>query len=330
MDLKFILVANHNLINAGGTESYTFAIIEELIKRGYQVEYFTFNKGVYSGKIERDLGVRFMSRKKYDLILANHYACINYLFRKGIIIQTSHGIFHKKEQPSRFANAYVSISEEVAEHLKAKGKESTIIYNSVNTCKFNIQHKLHPTLETVLSLCHSDEANGLIKRSCDLLGIAFIEQSKYRNPIWKMEDLINKADLVVGLGRSAFEAMACGRPIIVFDHRHYFYACGDGYIRDSVEDSLRFNCSGRFKRKQFTQLEFAGELLKYNAKDGLFFREFALQNLNIEINIQKYLSIAAGYKVNRSYSPGTRCLNYLLSCWFFVFYNIKYKVLRQD
>jgi hypothetical protein len=65
-----ILVANNHLSQTGGTENYTYAIIVELVKLGHQVEYFTFEKGMVSDMIE-NLGVKFRSKKIYDLIIAN-------------------------------------------------------------------------------------------------------------------------------------------------------------------------------------------------------------------------------------------------------------------
>ena len=43
-----ILIATNNLANTAGTQAYTYAIIQELIKLGHYVEYFTFDKGLVS------------------------------------------------------------------------------------------------------------------------------------------------------------------------------------------------------------------------------------------------------------------------------------------
>ncbi len=95
-----ILVATNHLKSIGGTETYSYAIIEELKSRGLNVEYFTFHKGLVSEKIERDLKVSFMKKRNYDLILANHYTTVDRLFGKGFIIQTCHGIFPPLERPN--------------------------------------------------------------------------------------------------------------------------------------------------------------------------------------------------------------------------------------
>ena len=38
--------------------------------------------------------------------------------------------------------------------------------------------------------------------------------NKYTNPVWKIEELMRESDLVVSLGRGAYEAMACGCPVV--------------------------------------------------------------------------------------------------------------------
>ena len=295
---KNILVANHHLASAGGTETYSYAIIEELVTKGYQVEYFTFHKGEFSARIEKDLQVPFMSRKKYDLILANHNTCIDYLFTKGFIIQTCHGIYPDLEQPSPNADAYVAISEEVNLHLQKLQYRSKIILNGINIHRFTVTKPVSNTLQCVLSLCHSEEANDVLRAACAATGATLLILDKYNHPVWEVEQTINKADLVVGVGRSAYEAMACGRPVIIFDSREYYPSCGDGYVKDILEDSIRNNCSGRFSNKSYTAKDLIIELKKYNAQDSDYFRKFAEAHLNIQTAVREYLHYADEFKNN--------------------------------
>ena len=61
-----ILVTNNHLKTYGGSETFTYALIEELCRLGHHLEYFTFEKGLTSNKIEQNLNVHFFSRKKYN------------------------------------------------------------------------------------------------------------------------------------------------------------------------------------------------------------------------------------------------------------------------
>ena len=287
--VKHILVANHHLDKVGGTESYTYAMAEELVKRGYHVEYFTFFRGEVSHRLEKDFSIRFMSGKKYDLILANHNTCVNYLFGKGFVIQTCHGVFPELEQPSPNADAYVAISEEVKKHLQQLGYTSRVILNGINLERYRLLQPLHTQLTCVLSLCHSAMANAALEKACEGVGTKLIVVDKYNNPVWEVEQKINEADIVVGVGRSAYEAMACGRPVIIFDHRDYYPSCGDGYVKDRIGESILNNCSGRDSNRSYTALQLESELRKYDPADGAFFRKFAENRLDIRNSVTEYL-----------------------------------------
>ena len=103
--------------------------------------------------------------------------------------------------------------------------------------------------------------------------------------------------MVIGIGRSIYDAMACGRCIISYDYRDYINeAIGDGYLnQDNIVDSIRCNCSGRSSRKTFNKEQFIQELRKYDPKDGKWAREYALNNLNIKNSALTYLSFYNSY-----------------------------------
>lgn len=286
-----ILVANHHLTQTGGTENYTYAIIVELLRRGHTVEYFTFRKGDISDKIEA-LGVRFKSKRIYDLIIANHNTTIDFLHKNGYIIQTCHGVTPELEQPSIYADFYVSVSYEVQQYLKSKNIYSLIINNGIDCQRFSPRKELNDNLTSVLSLCQSEEANSFLMNCCEDLNIKLKKINKHTDNLWELELYINEADLIVGIGRSLYDSMACGRAVISYDNRSYSKDLGDGYLNESnIKQSLRYNCSGRGSQKTFTKETFIEELKKYDKSDGHYMRNFALENLNIKLSVNKYLNI---------------------------------------
>lgn len=292
-----ILVANNHLVGTGGTENYTYALIVELLRLGHKVEYYTGTKGEIALFIE-NLGVKFRTKNVYDLIIANHTTMIKALNKRGFIIQTCHGKFVELEQPHPKADFHVSITQEVYDHLTSKGYESTIIHNGIDCDRYYPRRKIKNKLETVLSLCQSDKANSFIEECCKELNLNFIKANKFKENIWNLEEIINQADLVVGIGRSLYDAMACGRCVISFDSREYSGTYGDGYLNsENIVESLKYNCSGRGLNKTFTKEEFIVELLKYNPEDGDFFRKFALNKLNIKRAVNGYLNIQRPFKL---------------------------------
>ena len=291
-----ILLGTHYLAKTGGTESYTFALAMELKRLGHEVEHFAIIRGGVSSMLE-EKGVPFMTSDHYDLILANHTTVVEQLWPKGFIVQTCHGNIAELEQPSPYADAYVAVSEEVREHLQSKGyRAAAVIANGIDCNRFCQKKPVSPTLQTVLSLCQSDVANDFIRRCCQQEGIRFLQSNKFTDNVWAIEDLINESDLVVGLGRSAYDAMACGRCVLVYDYREYMGEfLGDGMLTpESIQKSMLCNCSGRSNRLKYNEETFIKELQKYSPELGAWGREFALEHLNIEKAVEAYLNIYRG------------------------------------
>ncbi len=291
-----ILLGTHYLAKTGGTESYTFALAMELKRLGHEVEHFAIIRGGVSSMLE-EKGVPFMTSDHYDLILANHTTVVEQLWPKGFIVQTCHGNIAELEQPSPYADAYVAVSEEVREHLRSKGyRAAAVIANGIDCNRFCQKRPVSPTLQTVLSLCQSDVANDFIRRCCQQEGIRFLQSNKFTDNVWSIEELINESDLVVGLGRSAYDAMACGRCVLVYDYREYMGEfLGDGMLTpESIQKSMLCNCSGRSNRLKYNEKTFIKELQKYSPELGAWGREFALEHLNIEKAVEAYLDIYRG------------------------------------
>lgn len=293
-----ILVGNNGLAEPGGSETYTYAVCKELKSRGFEVHAIgKLGPGTISKKLN-EIGVPTFFNTingNYDLILLSHSSSIGLAKNtKGFKVQTCHGVYPKLEQPVPGMDAYVSISEEVQEHLLNKGFKSIIIRNGVDCDRFKPVKKLNNNIKNVVSLAHSDPANVIIKKACDELGLNLIENNKFKCWRWDMENVINQGDVVISLGRGAYESMACGRNVIIFDKRRYVNlpAIGDGIItKENVNDFLKNNCSGRFSMKEFSYKTLVDELKKYDSKYGDQLRDYALNHLNIKQQVDKYLKL---------------------------------------
>ncbi len=286
-----ILVGNNHLEKTGGTENYTYALALALKELGHEVEYFTFHKGPISDKLENE-GIKFMSHSHYDLICANHTTVVQYLSSYGFTIQTCHGVFVELEQPSPLADWHVGVTQEICDHIRALGYDCGLLLNGIDCNRFSPINPLSKELKCVLSLCQNDIINEFIKDCCNSIGVKFMASNKYTDNVWDIENQINQADLVVGIGRSLYDAMACGRCVLSFDRRDYMNeSIGDGYLdKSNIDKSIYHNLSGRGLHKTFSKEEFIAELKKYNPADGVWAREYALRNLNIKNQALTYIS----------------------------------------
>lgn len=279
-----ILCTNFNLINPGGSETFTYTLSKELARRGHEVEVTAFLAGEF---MERFTHAKLNPQPgpEYDLMLVNHAPCLQELRNvKGRKILTCHGTLGV-ENPTSGADRYVAISEEVQRHMKTAGYEAEVIFNGVDCERFRPINPINKHLTSVYSLCQGEQANDMVKEACRIAGWQFSDKRGF-----DVEQYINESDLVVSLGRGVYEAMACGRSVLVFDSRHYMGLLGDGLLTwDNIEESKRFNCSGRAFKKRFGIPNLIAEMEKYNPVQGAFNREHALENMNIEKQVERYL-----------------------------------------
>ena len=292
-----ILVTNHWLKKLGGSEIFTYTLAGKLKQLGHDVELFTNVHGMVSNRIATDFKIPVVDvakQRHYDLILANHNTCVRqaFLVFKGKIIQTCHGTTPKLEQPSSFANEYVSISAEVAEHVAVLGHHSHIIRNGIDCDRFKPITNINKHIRTVLSLTHSEHLNAMLSQLFARHGIKLIALNKFKNPVWDVEKYINQADLVISLGRGAYEAMACGRPVLVLDKRPYQSLLGDGLLTpDNIDQSSHYNCSGRALRLKDLPMMIEQTIANYNSEMQSWCRGYALKKLNMTVQINKYLDL---------------------------------------
>jgi len=301
-DEKSILVGIYSLDRVGGAELYTCDLIRQLKQKdNIAVEFYAMVQGKLADYVSEELQVRYMSKERYDLILVTHNAAVEALYGKGPIIQICHGAILDLEFPSVYADYHVGISKEICDSLDSKGFPNCLVLNGLD---LNQKYPIRPpneTLKRVLSLCQSEEANAMLQNACNRLEVEFVSFNKHENPVFNIEQEINKADLVVGIGRSIYDAMACGRPCVVFDSRGYNGNKGDGYLHPELFDTfVRNNCSGRFRNRAYTEEELVLEIQKYNAADGARLRQIAEKQLNVVNTAEALLDTV------RCISPETR------------------------
>lgn len=280
-----ILITNLYIDSFRGSENWCYAMASELIRRGHQVDIYSPRLGKFFNEFEK-IGCKFSKEGNYDLILENHNVLNRNKF-KGFIIHTCHGIVKEEKPMSGVLN--VAVANSAAKHWGI----DIVIPNGIDCIRMKSNNNLNQNIKKVLSLCMSDTANDVLKTICSDMEVEF--ESLYGKFVFNVEDKINSADIVVGVGRSLLDAMACGRPVVSFDDRNYYKTrmLGYGYITpDKFDKYLKDSWTGNAEQKTLSKLDLAKEIfVKYNPLDGEVNRKFVLENYSIDKTVDLYLAI---------------------------------------
>jgi glycosyltransferase involved in cell wall biosynthesis len=296
-----ILVGQNHLDTLGGSETFTYTLIKGLKKLGHDVELLVGQPnrlGIMSDKIEDDFKIRANRlTTSYDACFLSHQSSvksyISYLKGQPLnnVFQIVHGTIPPEEQPVIHNGLkYIAISKEVQNYLKTKyGLDSVYISNFVDLDRFNFK-QTRPQLKSCLSLSQSSSFNEILAEICKKKNIIFYSNNKFTNPIFDIENQIYKADLVFSLGRGCYESMACGRNVIVADHRPYQNSYSDGFLTQANYYNFHENnCSGRKMKIPTTEEFLINELEKYDQNYGYELRQVALKSLNMNKNCKLLL-----------------------------------------
>ncbi len=304
-----ILVGSNNLKSTGlGTYNYTQVI--ELISRGHDVDVVTLFRGKISEQLSSNMIELDEIKNSYDLILLSQNDITEELIKRNVSghkIFTVHGLAFlwndiPNEQTLSYVDNVVSISKEIKQYLKGKNIESTVVNQPVDCRRFtpiDLPRWGKGNIK-VISMVRGYESEILVRSACEMIGYEYMGTQKpveYEfhdndedNVIFKVEDKIREADIVVGLGRCVYETLSCGRNALVFDDRDYQGNLGDGMVTPSNIDDLNiYNFSGRFSNKSLRVEDLVRELKKYNPEYGSFFRDWILENCNVVDTIDQYL-----------------------------------------
>lgn len=290
---KKVLVGIYSLDRVGGAELYTCDLIKQFKQRDdVDVEFFAMKQGRLADYVESELGINHLTKEHYDLILTTHNVTVDELLGKGLIVQICHGAILDLELPALRADFHVGISKEICDSLDNKGFPNRLVLNGLDLEQKRPITQPNEQLRKVLSLCQSEEANEMLGNVCNRLGLEFASFHKHINPSFTIEQEINKADMVVGIGRSIYDAMACGRPCVVFDARGYNGNKGEGYLYPDLFDTfVQKNCSGRLSNHMYSEDELLLEFEKYNPQDGERLREIAEEKLDVVTSADALLNV---------------------------------------
>lgn len=279
-EVKSILLANSDMTYRGGTQAWIRQLAQTL-GQCHKVDVFTL------GAQPTDLSL-FTPGRAYDIALINHWTTMQALRHAniGTRIVTVHGVLPFEEIPVLGADAYVSVSEAVQEHIPLP---STVIRNPIDTNYFapRVLPAASPEpLRVAFVSNRQGEALPILREACVIAGMELRVVGK-ENGVADPREIYLWADIVVGIARVAMEALTCGRNVLCFDYQGYHGMA----TRERLPELYRSNFGGHIPGRWPTPAEVARALVHdYDPSRSL--RADIVQGHSPETVAQAYLDLA--------------------------------------
>jgi hypothetical protein len=285
-----ILLATHSLSRAGGSETYVVTVALALERLGHEVTIFTLEPGEMSELAGRS-GLRVVASDQeldsgYDAIvgqdgvtsyaLADRFPLVPQLF----VAHTADFALQYPPQLPGAVGAVVALNDRVARRLEGLAHCPQLIRlrQPIDTRRFSPLSPLpsRPASLTVLSNYLRGERLEMVRRAARDLGMSFavVGASEGGEPTLSPEEGLNRSDVVLGCGRSALEAMACGRAVYVLGH-----VGADGWVTPETYSTLEQDgFSGLGSRGMDGADALRTDLADYEAAMGLANQSLALRH----------------------------------------------------
>ncbi|MCD5384453.1 MAG: glycosyltransferase [Candidatus Pacebacteria bacterium] len=300
-----ILITNQYIVNRAGTELFTIDLALELSRLGHNVYVYTsamvpevVAPAELAGVLVTD-DIATISHIDFDVIHAQHNVVAvltRSVFPNIPMVYMSHGVIPRLEQPPSIdigISGYIAVSEEVRDNLidnyGVNDSDISIIYNFVDVNKFHNTNTVNNELNNILVISnhYSRKVRATLQRAAKSIGATVSHVGLPSNPVKDIANEINKADLVVTLGRGILEAGACERNVLVYDIHGL-----DGMVTNESFYKLRVkNFSGRAYSRDCSVNELVSELLKYDPKHGRLLRGLIVSEHNKEFIVSKIIDV---------------------------------------
>lgn len=283
-EFQMDILISTTLLNYTGVPTYTLTLYNQLVARGHKVTVYCPKNGQLSSRMKVISSLEFAGWP--DVILAQHNTLAREMRKKWPdipMIFISHGISPNLEQPPTDIkiDKYIAVSEEVILNLESYNiTNMKLVRNFIDIDRFYCKEPVRDKPERLLFISnHARERRRTyktIQKVCKIMKIKFKLLDFATHPKFNIEDYINETDIVISLGRGILEAMACWRPVIVFDRRR-----GDGYINEGTYRRSRMNnFSGRAYFLECKTKVIIDEIKKYHPDDGITNRNIILKHHN--------------------------------------------------
>lgn len=295
-----VLLGTHAL-GLGGSETYALTVAEQLGRLGHRVTICAV--GIGDGEaVAREHGIDVVSLDAYDggrcdAVIAQDAGMAFELTRRHPRVPLLF-VAHSEEFDGQLppglgglVSAVVVLNDRVERRVRALAADLRVVRlrQPIDTSRFRPRSSPARTPKRLLVLGNNlDGARlDLVADVADHTGMEVARAGARGEPTLRPELLIDGADVVMGYGRCALEAMACGRPTYIYDHLG-----GDGWVMPEVYPALeRDGFGGRASDDVIDADRLLADLRRYDGGMGIANRDLVIGGHRAEHHAQEIVAV---------------------------------------
>ena len=282
------LLANSAFHHVGGSETYLLTAAENLLRLGHEVRIFAHTAGDMAQIATRhgisvvdqlaDLGEPADVAITQDGAIAYEVASVWPQVPQLFVCHSS--LFDYQQPPlvPEVATAVIALNDRVRRRLESLNTDLRIVRltQPIDTQRFQPESAPASTPRRALILSNylAAEARQVLVETWEAAGLEVVQTGTPTVTTMVPETSIADADIVVAKGRSALEAMSCGKPTYVFD-----MLGNDGWITpQSYAEIEADGITGSSGEPGIDVRRLRADLANYDPQIGRLGRELVLRN----------------------------------------------------
>jgi glycosyltransferase involved in cell wall biosynthesis len=275
-----VLITNHSLTSAGGSEMYVYDLATRLLERGHVPVVYSPRLGDFAQRLLHATipVVDDLSQlgRTPDVIHCHHTlasAAALLHFSSVPAVYVCHDWAWHHDTPPRIARIrqWIAVDQTLANRMTLReGRppgEVIVLPNGVDLARFRRRDPLpkSPRRALVFSNYMTERHVEIVRDACQPFGISVDAVGREVGvPCPRPEQVIGQYDLVFAKGRCAWEALACGTALIVCD----IVGVGEMISTPTVQRNVARNFGRRMLRKPLEVTVLKAEIAKYDSVDA--------------------------------------------------------------
>ncbi len=296
-----LVLGTHHFSSLGGSETYLLTVAEQLQRLGHQVTVFASEVGEMA-QVAHARGVVVSANlaalpAECDALVSQDAVsalALTERYPRQPLVFVVHGTGRELMAPPQLAgtvSTVVVMNDRVARRVAGLSRDHEILRlrQPIDVDRFNPRGAIRPRPRTLLLLGNNLRGlrKDMIASVCEELGLECVQVGRHGNADTEPEIAINRADIVMGYGRSVLEGMACARAAYVFDHLG-----GDGWVTPERYPALEADgFGGRAEPEPINRRRLREDLLGYTPEMGLENRDLVVHQHDASRHAQE-LSVA--------------------------------------